>query len=260
MATIDDFRGVELDLDAVNTWVPDVRLNAGDVNGRLIRIALSDHGAPVAADGLTARLLYNTDGKLGDRIDMTPVSDAATATFQAPIPRAALKASHVTLGVEIDKGTTRVCSRNFTGVVEPAVFAPDAGSGDALGQIEQLIADSRKATTAANDAANAATATAAKAAADAKATADKAAATATQAANDARDAANAIRTSKVEYDQLSDDAKAKIAASAGAGVVFATQEEIDEQYDDVIAPVLTGASIPPLTQDDIDWALGLIKR
>ena len=180
---------------------------------------------------------------------MTPVSDAATATFQAPIPRAALKSSHVTLGVEIDKGTTRVCSRNFTGVVEPAVFAPDAGSGDALGQIEQLIADSRKATTAANDAANAATATA-----------DKAAATATQAANDARDAANAIRTSKVEYDQLSDDAKAKIAASAGAGVVFATQEEIDEQYDDVIAPVLTGASIPPLTQDDIDWALGLINR
>jgi len=249
MATIDDFRGVDLDLDAVNTWVPDVRLNAGDVNGRLIRVALSDHGAPVAADGLTARLLYNTDGKLGDRIDMTPVSDAATATFQAPIPRAALKSSHVTLGVEIDKGTTRVCSRNFTGVVEPAVFAPDAGSGDALGQIEQLIADSRKATTAANDAANAATATA-----------DKAAATATQAANDARDAANAIRTSKVEYDQLSDDAKAKIAASAGAGVVFATQEEIDEQYDDVIAPVLTGASIPPLTQDDIDWALGLINR
>lgn len=238
MATIDDFRGVDLDLDAVNTWVPDVRLNAGDVNGRLIRVALSDHGAPVAADGLTARLLYNTDGKLGDRIDMDPVSDAATATFQAPIPRAALKSSHVTLGVEIDKGTTRVCSRNFTGVVEPAVFASDASSGDALGQIEQLIADSRKATTAANDAA----------------------ATATQAANDARDAANAIRTSKVEYDQLSDDAKAKIAASAGAGVVFATQEEIDEQYDDVIAPVLTGASIPPLTQDDIDWALGLINR
>nr|DAM13813.1 MAG TPA: BppU domain protein [Caudoviricetes sp.] len=238
MATIDDFRGIELDLDAVNTWVPDVRLNAGDVNGRLIRIALSDHGAPVAADGLTARLLYNTDGRLGDRIDMTPVSDAATATFQAPVPRAALKSSHVTLGVEIDKGTTRVCSRNFTGVVEPAVFASDAGSGDALGQIEQLIADSRKATTAANDAANAAT----------------------QAANDARDAANAIRTSKVEYDQLSDDAKTKIAASAGAGVVFATQEEIDEQYDDVIAPVLTGASIPPLTQDDIDWALGLINR
>ena len=80
-------------------------------------------------------------------------------------------------------------------------------------------------------------------------------------AGEARDAANAARTSVIEYRQLSDDCKSKIAASAAAGVVFATQADIDAQYDSVIAPALSDAeTIPPLTQSDIDWALDIINR
>ena len=81
------------------------------------------------------------------------------------------------------------------------------------------------------------------------------------AAATAASAANAARTSVIEYRQLSDDCKAKIAASAAAGVVFATQADIDAQYDTVIAPALSDAeTIPPLTQSDIDWALDIINR
>ena len=83
---------------------------------------------------------------------------------------------------------------------------------------------------------------------------------ATSAAGDARDAAEAARTSTIEYAQLSDDCKEKIAASASAGVVFATQAEIDEQYETVIEPALGGDAIQPLTQDDIDWALSIINQ
>lgn len=48
---------------------------------------------------------------------------------------------------------------------------------------------------------------------------------------------------------------------AAIGVVFATQADIDAQYDTVIAPALSDAeTIPPLTQSDIDWALDIINR
>ena len=91
--------------------------------------------------------------------------------------------------------------------------------------------------------------------------ANKAVRNAVSAAGEAKDAADAARTSVIEYRQLSDDCKAKIAASAAAGVVFATQADIDTQYDTVIAPALSDAeTIPPLTQSDIDWALDIINR
>lgn len=132
-----------------------------------------------------------------------------------------------------DVNGTKTCSRNFHGIVERAVFdatAPDAQ--DQMNVLEQLIDD-----------------------------ANKAVKNAVSAAGEAKDAANAARTSVIEYRQLSDDCKAKIAASAAIGVVFATQADIDAQYDTVIAPALSDAeTIPPLTQSDIDWALDIINR
>ena len=234
---------------------------------------------------------------------MSPVSGAATATFRAAVPRKALaKPGRILLGIEISSGGHKVCSRNFYGLVERAVFdatSPDAD--DKLGRIEQLILDADKATSSANTAAgkantattNASAAaaaastaaskangaassattaasnandkataadTAATAAATAAGKANDAASKATSAAGDARDAAEAARTSTIEYAQLSDDCKEKIAASASAGVVFATQAEIDEQYETVIEPALGGDAIHPLTQDDIDWALSIINQ
>lgn len=288
MATLDAFRtasGDPIRLDLANGYIADIRLNAGDVNGRTITVELTDNGTPITTTAeITCALAYNTSpgSSLGDRVTMSPVSGAATATFRAAVPRKALaKPGRILLGIEISSGGHKVCSRNFYGLVERAVFdatSPDAD--DKLGRIEQLILDADKATssastaaskangaassatTAASNANDKATAadTAATAAATAAGKANDAASKATSAAGDARDAAEAARTSTIEYAQLSDDCKEKIAASASAGVVFATQAEIDEQYETVIEPALGGDAIQPLTQDDIDWALSIINQ
>lgn len=274
MATLDSFReatGEPIQLDLANGYIADIRLNAGDINGRTITVELTDNGTPITTTAeITCALDYNTSpgSSLGDRVTMSPVSGAATATFRAAVPRKALaKPGRILLGIEISSGGHKVCSRNFYGLVERAVFdatSPDAD--DKLGRIEQLILDADKATSSANTAAGKANdkATAADTAATAAATAagkaNDAASKATSAAGDARDAAEAARTSTIEYAQLSDDCKEKIAASASAGVVFATQAEIDEQYETVIEPALGGDAIHPLTQDDIDWALSIINQ
>lgn len=240
MATLDSFReaaGEPIQLDLANGYIADIRLNAGDINGRTITVELTDNGTPITdTTGITVALAYNTSpgSGLGDRVSMPAVFGIPTATYRVAVPRKALQhAGAILMGIEVSVNGTRTCSRNFHGIVERAVFdatAPDAQ--DQMNVLEQLIDD-----------------------------ANKAVRNAVSAAGEARDAANAARTSVIEYRQLSDDCKAKIAASAAAGVVFATQADIDAQYDTVIAPALSDAeTTPPLTQSDIDWALDIINR
>lgn len=240
MATLDSFReatGEPIQLDLANGYIADIRLNAGDINGRTITVELTDNGTPITdTTGITCALAYNTapGSGLGDRVSMPAVFGTTTATYRVAVPRKALRhAGAILMGIEVSVNGTKTCSRNFHGIVERAVFdatAPDAQ--DQMNVLEQLIDD-----------------------------ANKAVRNAVSAAGEARDAANAARTSVIEYRQLSDDCKSKIAASAAAGVVFATQSDIDAQYDSVIAPALSGAeTIPPLTQSDIDWALDIINR
>ena len=237
MATLDSFReatGEPIQLDLANGYIADIRLNAGDNNGRTITVELTDNGTPITStDGITCALAYNTapGSGLGDRVSMPAVFGTTTATYRVAVPRKALqRAGAILMGIEVSVNGTKTCSRNFHGIVERAVFdatAPDAQ--DQMGVLDKLIDD---ATTAIN-----------------------------KAVSEAKDAADAARTSVIEYRQLSDDCKAKIAASAAAGVVFATQSDIDTQYDSVIAPALSDAeTIPPLTQSDIDWALDIINR
>lgn len=240
MATLDSFReatGEPIQLDLANGYIADIRLNAGDINGRTITVELTDNGTPITdTTGITVALAYNTTpgSGLGDRVSMPAVFGTPTATYRVAVPRKALQhAGAILMGIEVSVNGTRTCSRNFHGIVERAVFdatAPDAQ--DQMNVLEQLIDD-----------------------------ANKAVRNAVSAAGEARDAANAARTSVIEYRQLSDDCKSKIAASAAAGVVFATQADIDAQYDTVIAPALSDAeTISPLTQSDIDWALDIINR
>ena len=235
MATLDSFReatGEPIQLDLANGYIADIRLNAGDINGRTITVELTDNGTPITdITGITVALAYNTSpgSGLGDRVSMPAVFGTTTATYRVAVPRKALQhAGAILMGIEVRVNGTKTCSRTFHGIVERAVF----DAQDQMGVLDKLIDD---ATTAINKAVS--------------------------AAGEARDAANAARTSVIEYRQLSDDCKAKIAASAAAGVVFATQSDIDAQYDTVIAPALSDAeTIPPLTQSDIDWALDIINR
>lgn len=192
MATLDSFReasGTPIRLDTANGWIADVRLNAGDTDGRTITVALTDAGIPISdLTGLSATLSYNTDPghALGDRVPMTTVTGAQTATFRAIVPRKALlKPGRILLGIEIRLDDARICSRTFHGIVERAVFDATSPDGeDVMGALEKLIADTDTARQRADSAASDATASARKAdeaATNANASADNADSAATKA-------------------------------------------------------------------------------
>ena len=91
-------------------------------------------------------LAYNTAPgvEVGDRVTMSPVSGEATATYRATLPRRAIaKPGVIALGVEVTTADgAKICSRNFKGVVERAVWDAESTQGqDSLTRLEQLIAD-----------------------------------------------------------------------------------------------------------------------
>lgn len=149
--TLDGFRDVTetpISLDFSNSWIADIRLNAGDKDGRTITVAITDNGQPITSTtGIkSVALAYNTAPgvEVGDRVPMSPVSGEATATYRATLPRRAIaKPGVIALGVEVTTADgAKVCSRNFKGVIERAVWDAESTQGqDSLTRLEQLIAD-----------------------------------------------------------------------------------------------------------------------
>lgn len=149
--TLDGFRDVTetpISLDFSNSWIADIRLNAGDKDGRTITVAITDNGQPITSTtGITSvALAYNTapGSEVGDRVPMSQVSGQETATYRATLPRRAIaKPGVIALGVEVTTADgAKVCSRNFKGVVERAVWDAESTQGqDSLTRLEQLIAD-----------------------------------------------------------------------------------------------------------------------
>lgn len=96
MATLDSFReaaGEPIQLDLANGYIADIRLNAGDINGRTITVELTDNGTPITdTTGITVALAYNTSpgSGLGDRVSMPAVFGIPTATYRVAVPRKAL--------------------------------------------------------------------------------------------------------------------------------------------------------------------------
>lgn len=160
--TLDGFRDVTetpISLDFSNSWIADIRLNAGDKDGRTITVAITDNGQPITSTtGIkSVALAYNTAPgvEVGDRVPMTPVSGQATATYRATLPRRAIaKPGVIALGVEVTTADgAKICSRNFKGVVERAVWDAESTQGqDSLTRLEQLIADGDAAITRVNNA------------------------------------------------------------------------------------------------------------
>ncbi|MDB1267278.1 phage tail protein [Bifidobacterium bifidum] len=160
--TLDGFRDVTetpISLDFSNSWIADIRLNAGDRDGRTITVAITDNGQPITSTtGIkSVALAYNTAPgvEVGDRVPMSPVSGEATATYRATLPRRAIaKPGVIALGVEVTTADgVKVCSRNFKGVVERAVWDAESTQGqDSLTRLEQLIADGDAAITRVNNA------------------------------------------------------------------------------------------------------------
>ena len=160
--TLDGFRDVTetpISLDFSNSWIADIRLNAGDRDGRTITVAITDNGQPITSTtGIkSVALAYNTAPgvEVGDRVTMSPVSGEATATYRATLPRRAIaKPGVIALGVEVTTADgAKICSRNFKGVVERAVWDAEGTQGqDSLTRLEQLIADGGAAITRVNNA------------------------------------------------------------------------------------------------------------
>lgn len=149
--TLDGFRDVTetpISLDFSNSWIADIRLNAGDRDGRTITVAITDNGQPITSTtGIkSVALAYNTAPgvEVGDRVPMSQVSGEETATYRATLPRRAIaKPGVIALGVEVTTADgAKICSRNFKGVVERAVWDAESTQGqDSLTRLEQLIAD-----------------------------------------------------------------------------------------------------------------------
>ena len=160
--TLDGFRDVTetpISLDFSNSWIADIRLNAGERDGRTITVAITDNGQPITSTtGIkSVALAYNTAPgvEVGDRVTMSPVSGEATATYRATLPRRAIaKPGVIALGVEVTTADgAKICSRNFKGVVERAVWDAESTQGqDSLTRLEQLIADGDAAITRVNNA------------------------------------------------------------------------------------------------------------
>lgn len=160
--TLDGFRDVTetpISFDFSNSWIADIRLNAGDRDGRTITVAITDNGQPITSTtGIkSVALAYNTAPgvEVGDRVTMSPVSGEATATYRATLPRRAIaKPGVIALGVEVTTADgAKICSRNFKGVVERAVWDAESTQGqDSLTRLEQLIADGGAAITRVNNA------------------------------------------------------------------------------------------------------------
>lgn len=169
MAKLTEARTIEVDIDTVQDWQPDIRLNAGDVDGRIIRAVITDDRQNVNEGGLTARLLFNafpgSRKKAGGYVTMTAVPGQGTATFEAAVPRAALAGGTCALGVELtDSDGSIVCTRTFNALVEPSVLNLESEEGeDALKELHSGIDAMHDGTVAAGQAAGQALLAASKA-------------------------------------------------------------------------------------------------
>ena len=164
--SLSDFRAIEVAIDFANDWIAPVRLNAGDIDGRTIRVSVTDGGKPVTgsdAQGWSARLLFNANPddttSSGGYATMTQVTDnVTTLTFETPVPRAALQSTTETMGIQLSRtenGETKVvASRNFSVTVEPSVLRAEAP--DMQDPLKELIEGIAKIETATDEAGTAA--------------------------------------------------------------------------------------------------------
>lgn len=128
-----------IQLDYANAFIPDVRLNGGDENGRIIRVQLLDNGVPVDDTTVEVFLCWNTQPGvlIGDHVKMEAKDSDDGRIWQVAVPVAACRMPGVvTLGFEVKRDKTIVCSRSFTAVVERPVF--DAGSPEGKSYRQEL--------------------------------------------------------------------------------------------------------------------------
>lgn len=127
-----DFRSVTrsiIQLDYANAFIPDVRLNGGDENGRTICVQPCNDGVPIDDESVEVWLAYNPQPGvlLGGRVKMERKQSPEGVVYECAVPRDACHMTGaVTLGFEVKRDDSIVCSKSFTAIVERPVY--DAGS------------------------------------------------------------------------------------------------------------------------------------
>lgn len=157
--SLDAYRAVEVTLDRANDWIPPIRLNAGDVDGRVLRVSVTDDGVPVTDTGISARLVFNaspaTDS--GGYVTMDRDPGAQGLVFTTPIPRQALTPPSTTFSVELQDAQGHITdSRDFTAYVDESLLKMQGEAPDALAEFKQGIGRMGEATDRANEAAESA--------------------------------------------------------------------------------------------------------
>ncbi|NMM93492.1 hypothetical protein [Bifidobacterium oedipodis] len=153
---IEKYRTIEATLDLADDYAPPIRLNAGDVNGRILKFNITDGGNDVDdLNGLSAQLTWNRDptdpASAGGYRKMTVKTNTDNSTgvrqvtFTAPVPRALLQQAgeRTVLGLDIEDAEGNViASRSIPVLVEPSRLNPKAAElADPLKELHGIIDD-----------------------------------------------------------------------------------------------------------------------
>lgn len=142
-----------IQLDYANAFIPDVRLNGGDENGRTICVQPCNDGAPIDDESVEVWLAYNPQPGvlLGGRVKMERKQSPEGVVYECAVPRDACRMTGaVTLGFEVKRGDSIVCSKSFTAIVERPVY--DAGSPEGVSYRQALQAAAQKCADATSEA------------------------------------------------------------------------------------------------------------
>ncbi|WP_250309654.1 BppU family phage baseplate upper protein [Gardnerella sp. Marseille-Q2328] len=121
-------------LDYANAFIPDIRVNAGDRQGRIINVQLLNNGVPVGSENISVNLVYNQQlGVLmGGKVAMSKQATDNGIVYSCKIPADACRMpGKVAMSFEIKEGDSVLYSRPFTAIVDHAVlddFAPESNA------------------------------------------------------------------------------------------------------------------------------------
>ena len=229
-------------------------LRQQDAEAYVFNVSIRQGGAVLDLTGTTVRFyaLRPDGGKVIDGDNVTVLS-AADGLVQYTVPAKLTQAAGdiPTSYIRITSGDWSASTGNIAIRVMPSI-AIEATGGDYIPEIDRLInaLEAQRVSYAnAEDMRSAEWSDLMDSVTDARGR-----------ANSAADRCEAFLASfHVDYDDLTDDLKEKIASMASAGVTFATQAEIQEAYEEVIVPALgTDTALDGLTQEDYDYALGKV--
>ncbi len=228
-----------------------ITLRQGDAMAYTFQVTIRQGGAVLDLTGMTVRFyaLRPDGGKVidGDNVSMVSAADGMVS-YSIPAQLTQVAGDIPTAYFAITSGDWSASTENTAIRIVPSVGI-EAQGGDYIPEIDSLLnlLEAQRVNYAnAEDVRSSSWSSLVGDVTDARGR-----------ANSAADKCEAFLESfSVGYDDLTEDAKQKIAAMAATGVAFATQDEIDELFIEVIAPAISeGSQLEGLTQEDYDYVL-----